>query len=132
MSRREKNMYKSTRNDSTIPVPPAISSVNSCTAILPLVPLRGSVEESWEARVSVEVSRSALQGTFCSLWHFLWTSNLHWVHLNPCRPSPQIRSLQNSQKARYDVKGEEICVTRWWWWCIHDNSIGGNDGDHQT
>ncbi|MPC41740.1 hypothetical protein E2C01_035342 [Portunus trituberculatus] len=31
-----------------------ISSVNSCTAILPLVPLRGRVEDSWEARVSVE------------------------------------------------------------------------------
>ena len=41
----------------------------------------------------------ASQLTLMSLWHFLWMSNLHCVHLKPCRPRPQMRSLQNAQKA---------------------------------
>ena len=45
--------------------------------------------------------------TLISLWHFLWTSNLHCVHLNPWRPSPQIRSWQYAQKALWNEKEEE-------------------------
>lgn len=37
---------------------------------------------------------SASQTTRISLWHFLWIRSLHWVHLKPWRPKPQIRSLQ--------------------------------------
>ena len=40
-------------------------------------------------------------GLRTTLWHFLCTRSLHWMHLNPCRPSPQIRSWQNAQNARY-------------------------------
>lgn len=35
-----------------------------------------------------------------SLWHFLWTNSLQLMHLYPCRPSPQILSVQMAQWAR--------------------------------
>lgn len=41
-------------------------------------------------------------GLRTTLWHFLCTSSLHWMHLNPCRPNPHIRSWQNAQNARYE------------------------------
>jgi len=40
------------------------------------------------------------QLTRISLWHFLWIRSLHWVHLKPWRPRPQIRSWQYAQNAR--------------------------------
>ena len=50
--------------------------------------------------------------TLMSLWHFLWTSNLHCVHLNPWRPSPQIRSWQYAQKALWNEKEENESITQ--------------------
>ena len=39
------------------------------------------------------------QGFLTNLWQRLWTSSLHWMHLNPWRPRPQIRSAHSAQKA---------------------------------
>ena len=50
--------------------------------------------------------------TLMSLWHFLWTSSLHCVHLNPWRPSPQIRSWQYAQKALWNEKEENESITQ--------------------
>lgn len=38
--------------------------------------------------------------TVTNLWHFLWTSSLQFMHLYPCLPRPQIRSVQMAQWAR--------------------------------
>lgn len=45
---------------------------------------------------------SLLQGFWTSLWHFLCIRSLHWIHLNPCLPNPQMRSLQKAQNARWN------------------------------
>jgi len=43
------------------------------------------------------------QDNLRSLWHFLCTSSLQLIHLNPCRPRPQIRSEQYAQNAFYSI-----------------------------
>lgn len=67
----------------------------------------GNESSCWSPFLSI-VCESALCNCCCcwlrhgfltTLWHFLCTSNLHWMHLNPCRPRPQIRSWQKAQKA---------------------------------
>lgn len=42
---------------------------------------------------------SVLHDILISLWHFLWINSLHCIHLNPCRPSPHMRSWQYAHEA---------------------------------
>ena len=48
---------------------------------------------TWDGLLSAATC-SVLQIILINLWHFLCISSLHWMHLNPWRPKPQIRSWQ--------------------------------------